>query len=1227
MTFCLCLAVPAGGAGIGSEGYTNDFSSLPVAADFATSATGIAGASGDIGSAEALDAYVQNVAASSITTALVNSSPTNPPVKLKSAQWTSGGTGYILTRATGNRATVILARLVNETGADCNTLHLSYQLTVAAPATEQVPGQRIYYSFSAASNAWTSLPAISGLNASQLVSTHVLLKETWSGGGTLYLLWADDNSTSSTETAYEIDNFFASASYVEVPLAITLTAPPDGEHVAFGQTVSASVALTGSPTNVSYYLDDALAVERLAPPFSPVDLPALSLGAHTLYVTARDASNHVATTLTNTFVVDESLSGEIGTNTTLYASNSPYTASGNLTVASNVTLTLEPGVTLRLRNNCGITVHGSLVALGNPQQPIAFTRYPGDANWERILFVEAADSAFRHCVFEYANSVGDHQDYYPTDCSVPTNATRVYHEAVVILASHVDFDYCSFTNLPDASASAAGDAIAVIADDYHHPGPASANVRHCTFIGIGQGVHTRYAHVWVEQCTFKDKRGDNDDVDLYGESDPPCEIRNNLFLWPTHEDRINPTRCSPVIDGNIIHGSSDHGIVLRDVGHPIVCNNVLYNCSSGGISVQNGCEALIVNNTLVNCNRAIKLFDHLDRINPPYCLTAASGSATLYNNIIWNSTPAFDLSGNSFGTLSVHVAYSDIQGGIANASVKASAVLTAGEGNINADPLFASAATTNFHILAGSPCIDAGTNQTATGTDLALHAAADLDGVARPLDSDGDGQTRFDMGAFEILVPTADSNGDGIPDGWCQRYGLNPASPTVADEDPDQDGQNNLQEYLADTDPTNPDSYVHVLGIRDASRDRMVTWTNAFNPGVLSVLTATNVDGPWQPRENHFTTNALGQARITLEPDTTFCRLLAVDISTNTPLHFSNVVYSYGVLETVAGLGLSKVDVSQWKPEYEGAWATNVCLSRPHISFGDSRGNVLIVDQRSSSVLKVTPEGRLYTYAGTHVAGNNGDGPALATTLHLNDPNSGWLGTNDTLYVLDTDNGKVRRIGTNGIMSTMFTTAPMGDGRALWVRSDESEVYFGSGATSTTINKWTPTGGVSVYRAGFGELGNIAGDEQTGALYVSDRAANRVYRLDTNGVLTAIAGNGTQSNLPGGGDGGSALLTGLIYPRSVAFLPNGGFFTSEHSPGNRIWYIDPEGIIHLWMRGDDVNNQRVGDGEWFYEDIGDPAVNKVSRVRAVIPDPFGNLIITESNYGYVRRIRFQRMIP
>jgi hypothetical protein len=409
-------------------------------------------------------------------------------------------------------------------------------------------------------------------------------------------------------------------------------------------------------------------------------------------------------------------------------------------------------------------------------------------------------------------------------------------------------------------------------------------------------------------------------------------------------------------------------------------------------------------------------------------------------------------------------------------------------------------------------------------------------------------------------------------------------------------------------------------------RDGTLTWSNAFLAGVITIESNSNVTNAWQVGQNYFTSNSVGGARVALTSSNTFVRLLAVDISTNTPRHYTNLLESYGILETVAGRGGSSTDVSHWSPSFEGALATNVDLSRPHISFGDPWGNVLIVDQRSSSVLKVTPEGRLYTYAGDHIAGNNGD-TGYATNLHLNNPNGGWIRSDGTFYILDTENGKVRRVDTNGFMTTLFTTAPMGDGRAFWIKSDESLAYFGSGGTptsgaATNLNKWTSNGVFSVVRNDFKELGNIVGDERTGNLYVSDRLANQVYRMDTNGVLTTIAGNGTQT---GGGEGFPALQTGLILPRSVWFIPNGGFFIGEHDPGNRIWYVDPAGIIHRWMNGNSTaNGFGLGDGQWFYAN---PTSNKVSRVRAVNTDPFGNLIITESNFGYVRRINFKRLNP
>lgn len=416
------------------------------------------------------------------------------------------------------------------------------------------------------------------------------------------------------------------------------------------------------------------------------------------------------------------------------------------------------------------------------------------------------------------------------------------------------------------------------------------------------------------------------------------------------------------------------------------------------------------------------------------------------------------------------------------------------------------------------------------------------------------------------------------------------------------------------------------LRLQPAGRDGTIQWSGAYTAGVCTVESAVTPGGPWLSRMNLYTSNDTAGTKLALSPSNTFTRLLAVDISTNTPFHYTNLLQSYGLIETIAGRGQFNGDhVSYWQPSFEGDYGTNANLSRPHIAFGDAAGNVFIVDQGSSSVLKLSADGRIRTYAGTHVAGDNGDGPDYATNLQLRFPNGGWLRSDGVFYVLDTENGKCRRIATNGLMTTLFATAPLGDGRALWVRSDEALIYFGSGPgvnlNVTTLNKWTPQGGISVVRSDFQNIGNILGDERTGDLYISDRNANRVYRMDTNANLTPIAGNGTQT---GGGEGFPALETGLILPRSIWFIPNGGFFVTEHDPGNRVWYIDPAGIIHRWMNGSSDNNYRVGDGQWFYAN---PATPKLSRVRSANTDPLGNLIIVESNYGYVRRIGFERLHP
>ena len=394
-----------------------------------------------------------------------------------------------------------------------------------------------------------------------------------------------------------------------------------------------------------------------------------------------------------------------------------------VSVPSGIVLSIEPGTVVSMKNAVAIVISGQLLAEGTEEAPIRFTRYGAGITWKQIMFVEAADSRLAHCIIEYADSEGEHQDYYEP-------GPRNYHEAVVVLASHVDFQGCVFQKLPDESSNAEGDAMAIIADDQDHPGAASANIRFCKFLSIGQGVHTRYSCVLVEDCYFQGKRGDNDDVDLWGESTPPCLIRRNLFDVPEHDDRINPTRCSAIIVENVIRGSDDHGIVLRDKSSPIVMNNVISNCSSAGIAVENSCTALLVNNTIVNCPRGLRLFD-LGRWGPPYRLNPGGGTATVINCIIWDCAQAMTLADTSNTQVTdrgshVTVSYCDIKGGRNSISVSGTySTVTWGQGNINIDPRFADPGNRDYHLKSqagrwdpkseswiednvSSPCIDAG---------------------------------------------------------------------------------------------------------------------------------------------------------------------------------------------------------------------------------------------------------------------------------------------------------------------------------------------------------------------------------------------------------------------------------------------------------------------------------------------------------------------------------------
>jgi hypothetical protein len=157
----------------------------------------------------------------------------------------------------------------------------------------------------------------------------------------------------------------------------------------------------------------------------------------------------------------------------------------------------------------------------------------------------------------------------------------------------------------------------------------------------------------------------------------------------------------------------------------------------------------------------------------------------------------------------------------------------------NGDPKFVDPLAGDYHLRQDSPCVDAG----AYLLPLGIVLTTDLDGKPRALDGNGDGVIVPDIGAYEFDLRTV------VPTSWFLSYGLDPNNPYVAGENPDGDAYTTYQEWLADTNPTNAQSFFHIEAITasspvtiyfQSSSNRLYTLRYTTN---IQPTTWTNVPG------------------------------------------------------------------------------------------------------------------------------------------------------------------------------------------------------------------------------------------------------------------------------------------------------------------------------------------------------------------------------------------------
>jgi hypothetical protein len=405
-----------------------------------------------------------------------------------------------------------------------------------------------------------------------------------------------------------------------------------------------------------------------------------------------------------------------------------------------------------------------------------------------------------------------------------------------------------------------------------------------------------------------------------------------------------------------------------------------------------------------------------------------------------------------------------------------------------------------------------------------------------------------------------------------------------------------------------------------------VFYTNNFFTGVCTVDGLEG--GRWVPLKNFFTRERINQVTLALPTNSAVeYRLRCLSVAPGNA--FVNLARSYGVISTVAGDGRG-TGGNNWLPRFEGTQATEVSLSNPSSAVADDAGNIYIADRGSHAVLRVTPDGRIHTVAGTHQAGfplvGNlpNEGPLPATNSPLHSPSSLYF-VNNQLYILDSGNSRIRVMDRFGSLSTVaqdpwLATNLMG----LWVELDDfgdpDEIYYGS---TTSLKRYTVGENVfSVVATNFLELGSVVLNPE-GQIIVTDVARHRIYRARETGDPTAplevIAGTGFLRG-PSFGEVTAVALPGA---RSIAFLPIGGFLIGLDEPsvrqGARVWYADAEDNAVPFIFG--RPGVHAGDGAWFQKGRTTP---KISTVKSLVLAPSGDIILVEGN-GFVRKVEFLRI--
>jgi sugar lactone lactonase YvrE len=289
----------------------------------------------------------------------------------------------------------------------------------------------------------------------------------------------------------------------------------------------------------------------------------------------------------------------------------------------------------------------------------------------------------------------------------------------------------------------------------------------------------------------------------------------------------------------------------------------------------------------------------------------------------------------------------------------------------------------------------------------------------------------------------------------------------------------------------------------------------------------------------------------------------------------------------------------------------------------DAEGDVYVADPGNNRIRKVAPDGTITTVAGNGFSGYSGDG-GPATSAMLNHPNSVTVDNQGNVFVADSGNGVIRKVATTGVISTFAKPSPFGfiSTVTIGLAIDKNGNLYSTDGFSV-VYKTDPSGNSTIFAGKQFQLGFTATDgipasqalldfpsglavDQDGNVYIVEWLGQRVRKVDTNGIISTVAGTGVQGF---SGDGGPATSAQLALPFDVGVDRQGNLYIADFQ-NDRIRKIDASGVIQTI----------AGTGRFGFNGNHLPATSANITPTGIAVKPNGTVFFTDEAKSLVRKL-------